>query len=151
MGSGAWSGELADSPFPVPTHPLSLLSEVSFNFDVANNLLSGNFEFTSALDFSSTVLGMVLGSFLSGDFDNGGQLFLNYDIRGGTGSFSGASGFLISLWDTVPTGGGFGTYGEVATGQFTVPTPTTLLLVGLGFVALLWQRRLPRSALEARA
>ena len=146
-GSGAWSGTLADSPFPVPTHPLSLLTVVNFTFDTANNLLSGDFEFTSALDFSSTILGLISGSFLSGDFDNGGQLFLNYDIRGGTGSFSGANGYLISLWNTAPTGGGFGAFAEVATGQFSVPAPATVALVSLGLLGLLWQRRVMRNAL----
>ena len=103
--------------------------------------------FGQTTHFSSTVLGLLSGGFLSGDFDNGGQLFLNYDIRGGTGSFSGANGYLISLWDTAPAGGGFGAYAEVATGQFSVPAPPTVALVSLGLLGLLWQRRATRDAL----
>ena len=72
---------------------------------------------------------------------------MNFDIRGGTGSFSGANGYLISLWDTAPNGGDFGAYAEVATGQFSVPAPATVALVSLGLLGLLWQRRVMRNAL----
>jgi len=148
-GSGAWLGTLSDSPFPVQTNPLSLLSRVNFNFDTMNNLLSGDFEFTAMNDFGSTILGFLSGSFVQGDFDTVGQLFLNYDIRGGTGSFDGAIGYLISFLDVVadPAGGGFGTYAEVATGQFAVAEPATLALVGMALLGLAWQRRGSRQAL----
>lgn len=146
-GSGAWSGTLADSPFPMQTNPLSLLSVVSFTFDSVNNLLSGNFEFTSADDFSSTITGLLSGNFLAGDFEAGGQLFVNYDIRGGTGSFNRANGYLIALLDFTPAVGGFGSYGEVATGQFSVPEPATSVLVGMGLLGLLGLRRTARMPL----
>ena len=72
---------------------------------------------------------------------------MNFDIRGGTGSFSGANGYLISLWDTAPNGGDFGAYAEVATGQFSVPAPATVAQVSLGLLGLLRQRRETRDAL----
>lgn len=136
-GSGAWTGTLVDSPFPVPALPLSLLTQVNFSFDAINNLLTGDFEFTSDTDFNSTITGLLSGTFLTGDFETGGQLSLDYDIRGGTGGFISASGFLISLLDVLPTGGGFGTYREVATGVFTVPEPSALALAGLALLAAL--------------
>ncbi len=148
-GAGAWSGTLADSPFPVPTLPLSLLTVVNYTYDAVNNLLAGDFEFTSQ-DFNSTITGLLSGSFLSGDFDLGGQLFVNYDIRRGTGTFNGANGYLIALLDFTPAVGGFGTYAEVATGQFSVPEPATSALVGMGLLGLLWLRRTARMPL-ARA
>lgn len=135
-GRGAWTGTLADAPFPVPDRQLSLLTVVSFSFDSTNNVLGGDFEFTS-LDFTSTIVGLLSGSFLSGDADGGGQLFLNYDIRGGTGAFDRANGNLISLFEFTPSGGGFGTYTEAATGQFSVPEPSMAALSALGLVGVL--------------
>ena len=135
-GDGAWSGTLVDSPFPVPTLPLSLLTVVNFSFDSMSNLLTGDFEFTSAADFGSTLTGRVTGSFLFGDFETGGQLALDYDIQSGTGQFPRATGFLISLADISPLGGGFGSYSEFASGQFVVPAPGTLALAAVALLAL---------------
>ena len=146
-GSGAWTGTLADAPFPVPDRPLSLLTQVNFSFDAMRNLLTGDFAFTDAGDFASTITGLLSGSFEDGGFDAGGQLFVNYDIRGGTGGFGGATGFLISLVDiTAPDIDGFASYTEAATGQFMVPEPGTLpLLAGaLLVMGLLQRRRAPR-------
>ena len=139
-GAGAWSGTLIDSPFPLPTQPLSLLTVVNFSFDSLNNALSGDFEFTAAADFGSTLSGWVTGSFLSGDFDSGGQLALDYNIQNGSGQFLRASGFLISLLDVTALGGGFGSYSEVASGQFVVPAPGTLALAAVGLLALALRR-----------
>ena len=133
-GSGAWLGSLADAPFPVPARPLSLLTRVNFQFDGLQGLLNGDFEFTDANDFGSTLTGLVTAMFLSGGFDTGGQLSLDYTILAGTGGFGGASGSLISLVDIMAATDG--SYREVAVGQFSVPEPGSLLLVA-GALAML--------------
>lgn len=138
-GNGAWLGSLADAPFPVPTRPLSLLTRVNFQFDALLGLLSGDFEFTDANDFSSTITGLLSATFLSGGFDTGGQLGLDYTVTGGTGAFGSASGALVSLVDI--TAATDGSYREVATGQFSVPEPGSLLLVAGALGALVWMRR----------
>ena len=139
--TGAWTGTVDESPFPVVLPPLSFLSVVSFVFDTANNKISGNFEFTSS-DFSSTMFGSLSGDLLSGNFADGGQLGIEYLILGGTGDFNRASGFGLSLLDFDPVVGGFSAYREAGVMAFTVPEPATLplLLAGLLGVAALRAR-----------
>jgi hypothetical protein len=99
-----------------------------------SNLLSGDFEFTAADDFGSTITGLLSASFLSGGFDTGGQLGVDYDIRSGTGRFSGAMGSLVSLVDI--TAAADGSFTEVATGRFTVPEPGSLPLIAGALLVL---------------
>jgi len=140
--TGAWTGTVDESPFPVVLPPLSFLSVVSFVFDTANNKISGNFEFTSS-DFISTMFGSLSSDPLSGVFTADGTFFaIEYSIAGGSGLFAGASGFGITQFDFDAPVNGFSAYREAGVMAFTVPEPATLplLLAGLLGVAALRAR-----------
>jgi hypothetical protein len=135
VGTGAWTGSIDQSPFPAVPAPLSLVSVVLFQLDPAAHTLSGSFEFTSAADLASTLFGDVAGSYLATDIlDNGGQFSIDYTILGGTGAFSGATGYGLSFVDFDPAGS-FNNYTEAGALVITVPEPATLALAGLALMA----------------
>jgi hypothetical protein len=140
-GAGAWTGTLDESPFPVVPSPLGLLSVVSFSFDAAARTLTGGFEFTSAGDFATVLLGRVDGELLAGDFASGGQLSLDYTIDAGLGRFAGARGFGLSLLDFAAPVQGFSDYGEAGVLVFAVPEPAGPALAAAALLALLATRR----------
>jgi PEP-CTERM motif len=141
-GTGAWTGSIDESAFPAVPTPLSLVSVVFFQLDALTQALSGNFEFTSAADLASTIFGQVSGSYIDLDILNtGGQFFVEYTILGGTGAFSGATGYGLSFLDYDAAPGLFNNYAEAGALVITVPEPTSLALAGLGLLGLLWLRR----------
>lgn len=144
-GTGAWTGSIDQSAFPAVPTPLSLVSVVFFQLDALSQTLSGRFEFTTAADLASTIFGQVSGSYADLDILNtGGQFFVEYAIQGGTGAFSGTTGYGLSFVDYDLAPGLFNNYTEAGALVITVPEPATLALAGLGLLGLLWQRRTSR-------
>lgn len=139
--TGAWTGTIDEAPFPPVPSPLGLLSVVNFSFDGASGTLMGMFEFTSASDFTTTLIGRLDGELLQGDFATGGQLGLNYTIDDGTGLFASAEGFGISLFDFVAPVQGFSDYTEAGVLVFSVPEPAGLTLAAAALLALVASRR----------
>jgi hypothetical protein len=134
-GTGAWTGSIDQSPFPAVPSPLSLVSVVLFQLDTALHTLNGSFEFTSAADLASTLFGDVTGSYLDADIlINGGQFSIDYAILGGTGAFSGTTGYGLSFVDFDPAGA-FNNYTEAGQLVVTVPEPATLALACLALLA----------------
>lgn len=147
-GTGAWTGSIDQSAFPAVPTPLSLVSVVFFQLDALTQTLAGSFEFTSAADLASTIFGQVSGSYIDLDILNsGGQFSIDYTILGGTGAFSGATGYGLSFIDYDAAPGLFNNYGEAGALVITVPEPATTALVGLGLLGMLWQRRTARMPL----
>jgi hypothetical protein len=145
-GTGAWTGSIDQSTFPAVSSPLSLVSVVYFQLDTLLQTLSGTFEFTTAADLASTLFGDIAGSYSDADILlNGGQFSIDYTILGGTGAFSGATGYGLSFVDHDPTGI-FNNYAEAGQLVITVPEPATLALVGLGLLATLGATRQRRRA-----
>jgi hypothetical protein len=144
-GTGAWTGSIDQSAFPAVPMPVSLVSVVFFQLDALTQTLVGSFEFSSAADLASTIFGQVSGSYIEPDILNsGGQFSVDYTILGGTGAFSGATGYGLSFleYDTAP--GLFNNYTELGALVITVPEPASLALAGAALLGLLWQRRTAR-------
>lgn len=134
-GSGGWTGSIDQSPIPAVPSPLALVSVVLFQLDAATQTLSGSFEFTTT-DLASTLFGELSGTYA--DLDvllTGGQLSIDYAIRGGSGAFAGASGYGLSFVDFDPASS-FDNYREAGLLVFSVAEPGTLALVGLSWLAL---------------
>ena len=140
-GSGGWVGSIDQFPAPGVTEPLALVSVVLFNVDPLTQALSGQFTFTRSSDLGATLFGLVAGITTDVDvFNSGGQYALDYTIQGGTGDFSGASGFGLSFLQVDPAAPG-DNYGESGLLAFAVPEPGTLPLLAGALVALGWWRR----------
>jgi hypothetical protein len=136
-GTGGWTGSIDQSAFPPVPSPLSLVSVVLFQFDAATMTLSRSFEFTTAADLTSTLFGGVTGSYINPDFlSTGGQFSIDYTILGGTGAFSGYTGYGLSFVDYDVTPGLFNNYTEGGTLVVTVPEPGTLVLALAGLALL---------------
>ena len=151
-GVGAWTGNVDQSAFPAVPTPLSLVSVVFFRLDATTQTLAGIFEFTSAADLASTLFGQVSGSYFDLNIlDTGGQFSIDYTILGGTGAFSGATGYGLSFVDYNTAPGNFNNYTEAGALVINVPEPASLALAGLGLLCLLWQRRTARMPLEQAA
>lgn len=139
-GTGGWVGSIDPSPFPTPDLPVSLVSVVLFQLDAATQSLQGSFEFTTT-DLTSVLFGAVSGTYVPPDIlVNGGQFSIDYTVQGGSGLFSGASGFGLSFVDYDPAGT-FDNYAESGLLLINVPEPTSLALLGAAGVALLAARR----------
>ena len=152
VGTGAWTGSIEQSAFPAVPMPLSLVSVVFFQLDALTQTLTGTFEFTTAADLASTLFGLVSGSYAEVDILNtGGQFSIDYTVLGGTGAFSGATGFGLSFVDYDIAPGLFNNYTEAGALVLAVPTPATLVLVGVALLGLLWQRRTARMPLAQGA
>ncbi len=142
-GEGGWVGSVVQTPDPGVAAPLDFVSVVSFQFDALTRMLSGQFEFTRSTDLGATLFGQVTGSTTDADlFNLGGQLALDYTIRGGTGDFAGANGFGLSFLNYDPAGT-LDNYLEDGLLVFAVPEPGSLpLLAGaLGLLVVLQRRR----------
>ena len=151
-GTGAWTGSIEQSAFPAVPMPLSLVSVVSFQLDALTRTLAGTFEFTTAADLASTLFGQVSGSYFDLDILNmGGQFSIDYTIVGGTGAFSGATGYGLSFIDYDVSPGLFNNYTEAGALVITLPEPATMALAGLGLLGMLWQRRTARMPLARAA
>ena len=143
-GTGGWVGSIDEVPDPANANPpLSLVSVVLFTLDRVAHTLMGSFEFTTT-DLLSTLYGEVTGSFLDADIlTQGGQFSLDYQINGGTGQFSRASGFGLAFLDYNPAAPG-DNYSESGLLLFTVPSPATGALALTGLLALAVSRRKAR-------
>jgi hypothetical protein len=142
-GTGGWVGSIDEVPPSASGELLSLVSVVLFNLDSATQALTGTFEFTTT-DLASTLFGELSGMADSADFLSlGGQLSLDYNILGGSGRFSGASGFGLAFFSYDPAGG-FNNYSEDGLLVFSVPEPGSLALAGLGLLAAAGSRRRAR-------
>ena len=135
-GRGGWVGSLSQFADPGVADPLELVSVVLFTVDPLTQLLSGQFNFTRSNDLGATLFGLVAGSTTDADVLNqGGQFALDYTIQGGTGDFSGASGFGLSFLNFDPNGV-FDNYTEIGLLVVAVPEPGALPLVAGGLLAL---------------
>jgi PEP-CTERM motif len=152
-GNGGWVGSIEQTAPPVVSDPLSLVSVVLFKLDAATKSLTGTFEFTRSSDLGASLFGDVTGSYTVADILNiGGQFSLDYTVRGGTGDFSGYSGFGLAFVDYAPATP-FHNYAEAGLLTLSlpaaVPEPATLMLVATGLLALALCRR--QSAKTARS
>jgi hypothetical protein len=139
-GTGGWVGSIDEVSSTVTGNELALVSFVVFTLDGATRALTGTFEFTTT-DLASTLFGEVSGMADSADFLTlGGQLSLDYNILGGSGLFSRASGFGLAFLNYNPAGS-FNNYTEDGLLAFTVPEPGSLALVGLCLLAAAASRR----------
>jgi hypothetical protein len=134
-GTGGWVGSLEGFADPFTGLPVSLVSVVLFTIDNASDTFSGSFEFTTA-DLGSSFFGT-----LSGDADDevlnlGGQFRIDYQVLGGSGVFSAASGFGLGLLDFASAGVP-DNYAEAGVFVMQVPAPAPWALAGLGLLALL--------------
>jgi hypothetical protein len=133
-GTGGWVGSLEGFADPFTAAPLSLVSVVLFTLDNATDTFTGTFEFTTT-DLMSSFFGT-----LSGDADddvllNGGQFRIDYQVLGGTGVFSAATGFGLGLLD-FDLAGTPDNYREAGVFAMQVPEPATWALVALGLMAI---------------
>ncbi len=147
-GTGGWNGAITEFTDPALPAPLSFASIVTFSYDAGANLLSGLFEFTHAMDLSSTVFGTLMGRFTdpAGSLTAGGQLELDYSVMGGSGQFAGSSGFGLSFLSFDPNASSFNNYREdglLVVDAATVPLPSTLLLVALALALAGWAVQRP--------
>jgi|CXWL01.1.fsa_nt_gi hypothetical protein len=141
-GTGGWVGAIDQTPDANLPTPLSLVSVVLFTFDAASRTLAGSFEFTTT-DLLSTLYGELTGSTFEPDILlSGGQFSLDYQIRGGSGMFAGASGFGLAFLDFNPAAA-FDNYRESGLLLFTVGEPATLALVASGLLIMGVSRRRP--------
>ncbi len=149
-GSGGWVGSIDQVPPPDVPVPLSLVSVVLFQFDAATQLLTGSFSFTTT-DLASTLFGTLSGSADSADFlATGGQLSIDYAIEGGSGAFTGASGFGLAFLNYDTTAGLFDNYTESGLLNFTVPAPGSLALAAAALLAAGLARRGGRLSARER-
>ena len=140
-GDGGWTGTVEQFPDPGVTDPLQLVSVVLFQLDPLTQLLSGQFTFTRSADLGASLFGTVSGSTADPDlFGQGGQLALDYTIQGGTGDFTGASGFGLSFLQFDPNGAP-DNYREDGLLTFAVPEPGTLPLLAVALLGLGLLRR----------
>lgn len=148
-GDGGWVGSLVQDPDPAVADPLQLASVVLFRIDPLTRLLSGSFSFTRSTDLGATLFGLVSGTTSDGDvFATGGQYALDYTIEGGTGDFSGASGFGLSFLQVDPAGLP-DNYSEAGLLVLNVPEPGTLPLLAGALGLLAARRRRPGRAAAA--
>ena len=111
-GTGGWVGSIDQVAPPVVPQPLSLVSVVLFNYDAITQMLTGTFEFTSAMVLASTLFGTLTGtSSDAGILTSGGQFQIDYQIKGGTGIFGDANGYGLAFVNYNPNGG-FNNYTE---------------------------------------
>jgi len=150
-GTGGWVGSLLQSPDPAVPGPLSLVSFVLFTLNKSAQTLAGNFEFTTT-DLASSLFGQVTGSYLEADILTlGGQFSLDYSIAGGSGAFTGATGFGLAFVNFDPLGV-FDNYTESGLLVFDVPAvmgvpePGTLSLLAAALLGLVAVRRTGNKA-----
>lgn len=142
-GTGGWVGSFDEVLSPGASGPArSFVSFVTFTFDAALMTLSGEFQFTDAVDLSNTLFGTVSGSSLV-PLTPGGQLSLDYTVAGGTGEFGRTTGFGLSFLTYDVTATTFDNYTEQGLLVLEVPAPATLPLAaaGLALLALAGRRR----------
>ncbi len=151
-GTGGWVGSIDELLEPGQSGPArSFASVVTFSFDALANALTGQFEFTDAMDLTTSVFGTLTGAFTDpmSTLAAGGQLALDYTVTGGTGDLQRSSGFGLSFltYDTASIS--FNNYSEQGLLALTVPEPNTLPLA-LGAVGLLaFARRRPAAPAAA--
>jgi hypothetical protein len=135
-GTGGWVGSLEGFADPFSGGmPVSLISVVLFSIDNLSDLFVGTFEFTTT-DLASTFFGTISGDADDDVLLNGGQFRIDYQVLGGTGIFSAASGFGLGLLDFRPNAMP-DNYAEAGVFVLQVPLPGSLALAGLGLAALL--------------
>ncbi len=146
-GTGGWVGSFDEILAPGQSGPArSFVSVVTFTFDALLQTLSGQFEFTDALDLNSTLFGSVMGRSTTA-LTPGGQLSLDYTVNGGTGEYQRTTGFGLAFltYDVAATS--FNNYTEQGLLVLEVPAPATTLLAATGIALLALTRRRRQAAL----
>ena len=92
--------------------------------------MAGTFSFDDASAANNDFFGFVTGVFDAATF----QAALSSTVTGGTGLFSSGHGSGTSLVSIFPSQSGPPTY--IERGQFRIPEPSSLVLLGLGLLAL---------------
>lgn len=140
-GTGGWVGSIQGLVHPLSGDPFDLVSVVLFSVDGSNQTIGGQFEWTGAFDLGSSLFGRLTGTVSDPDILLlGGQFALDYLFDGGTGVFTGASGFGLAFIDFDPQASG-DNYVEAGLVVASVPAPHSMLLAMTALLVLASLRR----------
>ena len=124
-----------------------------FQLNAVTQTLTGRFEFTRSSGLASSFFGDLIGSCVDADILNrGGQFSIDCSVTGGSGAFTGATGFGLAFDDFNPTAV-FDNHAEARLLTLTlpcaVPEPATWALAAMGLWAWRWRSDADRHAANA--